>query len=224
MVLEIDADIPAHNDDLDDDQLTVLVVNYRWRRILVPLLEPLARSGFWTGTDDEIQDATQKAIALIEDVYSVESLKVKKTGARVRRGSNLSTSPGTIVVPMDEPGALPSTYDTDGFWNASNPDRLTVPLDMGGTYRVICQVRFQAGALANCNCFINTLPYAEVAVEMSFTSGVVGFNLLADIDLAAGDWVRVDVNSSIARVLQWGGAAGPWLSLHKLDGSIVPTM
>lgn len=223
MVDLFDADIPAHNQDLADDQLTVLVVNHRWREILAPLLAPLCNEGFWVGTEAEIQDAVSKANELVQDLYNVESLKVRMTGARVGRQANQAVLTSTTKIIFDDPALNAVNFDTDGFWDISNPEQFLIPAGMGGFYRVIANVKYHAGPLAFVSAEIRGFPTDVIAVEAAMTADVVSFNMLTDVELAAGDKVTVQVRATVNRTAFGGSTANLVMSIYKLDGGLVPT-
>lgn len=218
-----EADIPAHNADLADDQLTVLVVNYRWREILAPLLAPLCNESLWTGTEAEILDAVSKANELVQDLYNVESLRVPFIGARVGRQANQAVTSSTTSIDYDDPSLRAENFDTDGFWNSSNPERFTIPVGLGGFYRVIAHVKYHAGALSLVKGQIRGFPTDVIAEESAYTTGEVSFNMVTDIELAEGDKVNTQVRASVDRTAFGGSVANLVMSIYKLDGRVVPS-
>ncbi|KKN01199.1 hypothetical protein LCGC14_1130130 [marine sediment metagenome] len=139
-MVNISADIPAHDDDLVGDELTTLIVNYRWRRIITPLLLPLTRDDFWTGTPTEIEDATYKAIDLIEDLYTPDVIggDMNYLGAFIGRTTSILATLAGVFVSFGTPsGSL--THDVGGFFDPAEPERLTVPIGGAGFYH--CHAR-----------------------------------------------------------------------------------
>jgi len=177
---------------------------------------------FWSGSQADIEDAVNKATAMIEDIYTVDSLQVKKIAVRVR-----STTPFTAVfnganVEFDDPATMSDAYDTDGFWSIANPKLLTVPAGLGGFYRCVATVRFNGGSLAQLEALLLSSPYGVIAQEVAWTDGKAGFSFVQDVELDAGDWVTLSLRATVNRNVSILTASSPTLSLHKLDGRVVP--
>ena len=144
MALEIDADIPAHDNNLIGDQLSTLVVNYRWRRLITPLLRPLLRDHFWTGTDAEIEDATAKARAMLDDLYDIGGHGLDYAGALVQRNSLFTFGTTEEEIRIEDDSTLP-LHDEGGFFDGGLPFDLIIPTGLDGYYRIFAQANLRSG-------------------------------------------------------------------------------
>lgn len=204
---QISADIPAHNADLVGDQLTTLVVNYRWRRILAPLLLPLCRDSLWTGTDAQIQDATYKAISLIADLYTAEPIgnDVDYLGVQSILASSHIVTVAEVAIPFTQ--ALPPvTHDVGDFWSSGQPTRLTVPAGGDGFYHVFANLQLNNVATGIMARIRKNSTLATIDSEETTVANNVGLSLSGTIQLVAGDYLEVyarttTVNRTVISIL-----------------------
>lgn len=68
-----------------------------------------------------------------------------------------------------------TTQDTDGFWNSSNPSRMTIPEGYGGVYVVTSAARFDVGGTGD----------RRVKIVPSWSAGGVNHNRVASIAAAS---------------------------------------
>lgn len=89
--------VEAHNEPLLGDNLYNLSINYKWRRLVAELLQPLANSSFWSGSDPDIDDSVFNAAVLIEDLYTAEATGVTQSYAEFKQIVPSYTDGGSSV-------------------------------------------------------------------------------------------------------------------------------
>lgn len=193
-----DAEIPAHDEVLADDQLTVLVINYRWRRILAPLLDDLMRDSFWVGTEAEIADAIYKADNLIFDLY--DEYPMQKLAARFKAGPTVFLIDSETITYVDfaDPTADSENYDFGDFWDVSDPSVVTIPTGMAGIYNVSATVLYLApGSATERMSQISKNSSVVVAVNRETTDVRFQVSLSGDVSMEVGDTLRLFVYSEV---------------------------
>lgn len=199
MALEISADIPAHDASLVGDQLTTLVVNFRWRRILTPLIQSLCSDNFWTGTQAEIEDATYKAINLLFDLYDIDPMQ--KIAARLRPTGGFTALLASTLTEVEwaDPALNPRDYDFGGFYDAANPTVLTIPAGLGGIYSFFANVFYTVtGSALNVFTSLDWNNMETIAQSRDDKDDLFGISIAGDFEVSAGDEIRLKLFSSLA--------------------------
>lgn len=202
MALEISADIPAHDASLVGDQLTTLVVNFRWRRILTPLILRLCQDSFWSGTDVEIEDATYKATNLLFDLYDIEPMQ--KIAARLRATGGFVTLPavGTTIVEWADPSLNARDYDHGGFYDAGNPTVITIPAGLDGIYSFFAHAFYTAsGVSPNVFTSIDWNLAQSIAQSRADKTDFFAVSIAGDFEVVAGDEIRMKLSSDLADIV-----------------------
>ena len=202
MALEISADIPAHDASLVGDQLTTLVINFRWRRILTPLILRLCNDGFWTGTQPEIEDATYKATNLLFDLYDIDPMQ--KIAARLRPTGGFVTLPAgpTTIVEWADPAANPNDYDHGGFYDVLNPTVLTIPAGLAGIYSFFANVFYTvSGSAAKVFTSIDWNLAETIAQARDNKEDFLAVSIAGDFQVVAGDEIRLKLSSPLADIV-----------------------
>lgn len=115
------------------------------------------------------------------------------------------TDAGTQAVDEYEQTTLTwdtETLDSDGFHDAGQPARITIPAGMGGYYIVSVAIRWQSNAGGSRSLWVEDDTGAALGREMVAPSGGTFTNqtLTFAAPLVAGDWI-------IARAYQGGSSA-----------------
>lgn len=221
----ISAVIDGHADKLPDDELTILVINHRWRRLLGNLASILLQRWVWTGTDPEIDDAIQKAHLLIYDLYTMDArLEVEQVRVKVGSTSDeaIPAADATFLT-FEDPDTMGDCYDDFGFWNAAQPDRLIVPAGQAGWYRIIANLRWSNAAIGLYWTTVQTQNTGLIAMESRFIAGGLAMSCLNDVYLQEGEYVALSVFTTTARSTDARTNYSPRLAMYKLTGKLVPT-
>lgn len=142
--------------------------------------------------------------------------RVRLWGARVRRTTNQSISSGGSgdLITFDA-----QRYDTDDFWDAGSPTKLTCPKD--GVYHIGASIYMATGTFS-------TTEQVQVSIKLNGTTTIAAhiramtnglnesFPLSCDYELAEGDYVEVEVfqNSGSSKNVLVSGAMSPEFWMH----------
>lgn len=128
------------------------------------------------------------------------------------------TATQSVAANIDTPVAFQgAVYDTDGFWSAANPTRLTVPV---GVTKVIVSANLRlTGGTGN-----NQLKITKNGADMpgtgtvSMSSGFTTAHMnttTAVLNVAPGDWFEAVAFSSVARTIDSGPRT--WLAIAVVE-------
>jgi hypothetical protein len=128
------------------------------------------------------------------------------------------TSTQSIAANTDTPVSFQGTlYDTDGFWSAANPTRLTVP---AGVTKVIVSANVRLTGGSGNNQLKLTKNGADMpgTGNVSMSSGFTTAHMNATtavLNVAPGDWFEAVAFSSVARTIDSGERT--WLALAVVE-------
>lgn len=217
---QITLPLPDHNAALPGDTLTQVALNFEWRRVVVHQVERLLDRSMYIGTEAEIDTAVQQVHALLSDMYTIAGIGgvMDTVGARASRRSLFTPAVGSwVVVPLDDPAGDAWDWDTDGFWDVANPERLTIPAGADGMYHVNGFALWQSGTFGNVAMRININGSVIESLDLADTAGWRGANCACTVPLVAGDYVRMDVNAGVLRTLWYGApTSGTYLELIRV--------
>ena len=137
--------------------------------------------------------------------------------ASVRRSSAqaISNATDTTVNWTDE------DYDTDAFWDAGTPGRITIPED--GTYHFDISIEWEANNTGQRQAWIELNGGATVYGKdtvISNSSALESFNWISlDLDLVAGDYLQVRVRQNSTASLNVRGTRSSHVNVHKVGGA-----
>lgn len=173
--------MPYHDELLSGDDLTTLVLNFEWRRLIADALQSYLDRDANQLTDTEYDDAKERIYLLIHDIYTIENLGVL---AHYHEASRASTQ------------AIAANTDTKIQFNvgATPPQDWNVPVPAAGICTVTARVVLLsavAGAksarLLHNDNEIAMLAYGSTALSQVFTMSQV-------LEVESGDYFSLQVN------------------------------
>lgn len=193
--MPIPVPISAHNLLLPPDELTDVRLNFEWRRLVVELLWQLQAESFWSGAQVDIEDAVDKASAMLEDIYTVSSefAMVNYAGALVQRASLLAFDNLGTDVPFETESPAP-LHDVGGFFDVGLPTILTIPTGLDGYYWIFAEVQLRSGAV-QAFLEINDAGLGRIAGVRTPQAGFVTLAASVTRLVAAGDRFSVIIKT-----------------------------
>lgn len=141
-------------------------------------------------------------------------------GAIVRRNSAQSISDATFTaITFDDP----AVSDLGGFWNNSNPTRLTVPTGLGGVYLITAGGSFLANGtgVRQINIRVSGGSYHQMLSIPGTTLDAFLASCSIELVLAAGDYIELTPLQTSGGAFDFGigDAARARLSMHWIRGA-----
>lgn len=198
--MPIPTPISVHDQPLAaPDLLTTIQFNFEWRRLIVELLWEIQNEDFWSGSQADIEDAVDKASAMIEDIYTEDPLL--RIAARLKHVDPFVTIPAmtNFVVEFEDPALVSESYDYGGFWDVGDPDVLTIPANRGGIYLFSVNVQYLISppdVLRKITILINGSD--NVAVGEDRITGKLGVHIAGDAEVSPGDTIILNLWSAVA--------------------------
>lgn len=125
-------------------------------------------------------------------------------GASVRTTVVQSTVGGNVPQNLSF-GA--TNFDTDGYWSAGAPTRLTIPTGLGGLYQVNCRGVLSWGGTDSpleVHLNVNGSPPASLGIyAVGYSQATVGTSLPFSVlwQLSAGDFLELTIQHTIAAAM-----------------------
>lgn len=180
------------------------------RFVLVTALHEIREREAWDGMTDGEWDDLEKIIG--QAAFEIEDEKMG-IGARLERTTTLVIPASTNVhVDWNDPQASGRTYDTDGFWAAANPERLTIPAGQAGLYIIGAGVEMQS---AGGDTVAQLLVGGNVLAEREFFPQFKSVTFTTQYQFDEGDFIRLRLNSPLATGLQ-STISSPFLVIARI--------
>ena len=164
------------------------------------------RSAFDPLTDSE-WDNLEASIA--ETAFSISGIDpcggtTMRQGARTKLDGNQPVAAGVnTTLILQDPTVAINGFDTDGYWDSSQPDRFTAPTD--GLYQVTGNLTFSNSATASRRSAWIVTDAGEIIAGESYPSaGFANVSFGGEIPLNSGDSIffraSSDVNETIRAI------------------------
>lgn len=201
MVIEIDAPLVAHDEEIAGDVVFDLRLNHVWRRFVGGILMQAMNHIEWIGTDPEIEQAKNWYSELIADFYTeAQGIAMLKMAARLRpTGGFLNVDADVLtVVEWADPALNNRDYDYGGFYDVANPEVLTIPANRGGIYNFSANVFYtdSAGGVKSFTS-IDWNNAESIAQSRDAKDDFLAVSISGDFECVPGDEIRLKVISPV---------------------------
>lgn len=181
--------MPYHDELLSGDDLTTLVLNFEWRRLVADALQSYLDRDANQLSDTEYDDAKERIYLLIHDLYTVEALSVP---AHYQEAERTTTQ------------AITANTQTPIQWSTGGTPPLFSFVTIGATGTATVAVRLKmtsaVGAVKTMFLIKNGVEVVRHDRRVNTANEWVDFAYV--LSVASGDTLRVDVLCPQAMTVQ----------------------